>query len=87
MPQPYYQVDAFTSRVFGGNPAGVCPLDAWLPGDLDEWLAAADVARQRWREQKVPMEQRRPLLLETLNRLYDEEKSRNPGPPTKIPNG
>ena len=28
---PIYQVDAFTSRVFGGNPAAVCPLDQWLP--------------------------------------------------------
>jgi PhzF family phenazine biosynthesis protein len=26
-----YQVDAFTSRVFGGNPAAVVPLDSWLP--------------------------------------------------------
>ena len=26
-----YQVDAFTSRVFGGNPAGVVPLESWLP--------------------------------------------------------
>jgi len=26
---PYYQVDAFTDRLFGGNPAGVCPLEAW----------------------------------------------------------
>ncbi|MGI9295441.1 MAG: PhzF family phenazine biosynthesis protein [Pseudomonadales bacterium] len=25
-----YQVDAFTDSVFGGNPAAVCPLDAWL---------------------------------------------------------
>lgn len=25
-----YQIDAFTSRVFGGNPAAVCPLDRWL---------------------------------------------------------
>jgi PhzF family phenazine biosynthesis protein len=28
---PIYQVDAFTSRLFGGNPAAVCPLDRWLP--------------------------------------------------------
>lgn len=28
---PIYQVDAFTSRVFHGNPAAVCPLPAWLP--------------------------------------------------------
>ena len=28
---PLFQVDAFSSRVFGGNPAAVCPLEAWLP--------------------------------------------------------
>lgn len=28
---PIYQVDAFTTRLFGGNPAAVCPLDTWLP--------------------------------------------------------
>ncbi|MGL5699397.1 MAG: PhzF family phenazine biosynthesis protein [Kluyvera sp.] len=26
---PFYQVDAFTSQPFGGNPAGVCPLTEW----------------------------------------------------------
>lgn len=26
-----YQVDAFTDKIFGGNPAAVCPLDEWLP--------------------------------------------------------
>jgi len=45
-------------------------LDAWLPADLDRWLAAADEARREWKRLEVPMEQRRPLLLETLNRLY-----------------
>ena len=45
-------------------------LDAWLPADLDRWLAAADEARREWKQQDVPMEKRRPLLLETLNRLY-----------------
>lgn len=28
---PLYQVDAFAERVFSGNPAAVCSLDAWLP--------------------------------------------------------
>jgi len=28
---PLYQIDAFTSRVFSGNPAAVCPLEQWLP--------------------------------------------------------
>jgi len=27
---PIYQVDAFTSTLFAGNPAAVCPLDCWL---------------------------------------------------------
>ncbi len=25
-----FQVDAFTDKVFGGNPAAVCPLDTWI---------------------------------------------------------
>ena len=29
-----YQVDAFTDKVFSGNPAAVCPLDRWLSDDL-----------------------------------------------------
>jgi uroporphyrin-III C-methyltransferase / precorrin-2 dehydrogenase / sirohydrochlorin ferrochelatase len=45
-------------------------LDAWLPADLDRWMVAADEARREWKQQGVPMERRRPLLLETLNRLY-----------------
>jgi predicted PhzF superfamily epimerase YddE/YHI9 len=28
---PYYHVDAFTGRLFSGNPAGVCLLGGWLP--------------------------------------------------------
>ena len=30
MKLPIYQVDAFSSHVFGGNPAAVCPLEAWI---------------------------------------------------------
>ena len=37
---PYYQVDAFTRRTFGGNPAGVCPLDNWLPDEILRQIAA-----------------------------------------------
>lgn len=35
-----YQVDAFTSRLFGGNPAAVVPLDDWLPDDVLSAIAA-----------------------------------------------
>jgi PhzF family phenazine biosynthesis protein len=37
---PIYQVDAFTSAVFGGNPAAVVPLDAWLDAELMQKIAA-----------------------------------------------
>ena len=34
-----YQVDAFTDRLFGGNPAAVCPLQAWLPDSTMQQIA------------------------------------------------
>jgi len=37
---PVYQVDAFASRVFTGNPAAVCPLEQWLPDDQMQAIAA-----------------------------------------------
>ncbi len=39
MKLPIYQVDAFTSKVFGGNPAAVCPLSEWLPDEIMQKLA------------------------------------------------
>lgn len=37
---PIYQIDAFASRVFGGNPAAVVPLESWLPDDVMQAIAA-----------------------------------------------
>ena len=37
---PVYQVDAFASRVFTGNPAAVCPLEKWLPDEQMQAIAA-----------------------------------------------
>jgi PhzF family phenazine biosynthesis protein len=37
---PVYQVDAFASRVFAGNPAAICPLEQWLPDDQMQSIAA-----------------------------------------------
>lgn len=34
-----YQVDAFASRVFEGNPAAVCPLDNWLSDKMLQSIA------------------------------------------------
>ena len=36
---PIYQADAFTEKVFGGNPAAVCPLKEWLPDALMQNIA------------------------------------------------
>jgi len=46
-------------------------LDAVLPGDLEAWLEEARIQRAIWRREGVPMHERRPLLLEALNRLYE----------------
>jgi len=35
-----YQIDAFARRAFEGNPAAVCPLDAWLPDAVMQSIAA-----------------------------------------------
>jgi len=36
---PIYQADAFTSQLFGGNPAAVCPLQEWLPDKVMQKIA------------------------------------------------
>lgn len=46
-------------------------IDAVLPvKELDRWLFEAVRMRERWRDRQVPMEARRPELLEALIRLY-----------------
>lgn len=39
MKLPFAQIDAFADRPFGGNPAAVMPLDAWLPDDVLQAIA------------------------------------------------
>jgi siroheme synthase-like protein len=45
-------------------------LEAVLPDNLDSWVRCATDARRRWLAHGVPMTERRPLLLQALNRLY-----------------
>ncbi|WP_095158513.1 PhzF family phenazine biosynthesis protein [Pseudomonas sp. Irchel 3E13] len=40
MQLPLFQVDAFSDRAFGGNPAAVCPLPAWLDDETLQRIAA-----------------------------------------------
>ncbi len=37
---PIFQVDAFASGIFAGNPAAVCPLDNWIPDKTLQAIAA-----------------------------------------------
>ncbi|MGJ3260699.1 MAG: PhzF family phenazine biosynthesis protein [Rhodospirillales bacterium] len=66
---PLYQLDAFTDRPFGGNPAAVCPLDEWLPDDVMQSIALennlsetafyvpeGDGFRLRWFTPKIEVE-------------------------------
>jgi siroheme synthase-like protein len=62
-------------------------LDAWLPADLETWMAVSDEARRQWKRDGVPMEERRPMLLETLNRLYDKDRDQLPISNAQLPNG
>jgi siroheme synthase-like protein len=50
-------------------------LDFMLPGDLAEWNARARAIRASWRERGLPMDARRPELLDALNALYDSRRS------------
>jgi uroporphyrin-III C-methyltransferase/precorrin-2 dehydrogenase/sirohydrochlorin ferrochelatase len=46
-------------------------LDAMLPQDLDEWFRRADELKREWRSTGVPMEARRPQLMDALMKLYE----------------
>src|SRR6266850_1343622 len=40
MQLPIHVLDAFTERLFGGNPAAVCLLERWLPDGTLQAIAA-----------------------------------------------
>ena len=47
-------------------------LEALVPDEIETWLELSRGQARLWRESGVPMEERRPLLLTALNRLYAE---------------
>jgi uroporphyrin-III C-methyltransferase/precorrin-2 dehydrogenase/sirohydrochlorin ferrochelatase len=55
-------------------------LDELLPRrELARWLREARVQRRRWKAQGVPMDERRPLLLEAINRIYEGQRAEGKG--------
>ena len=67
-----FQIDAFTSTVFKGNPAAVCPLDAWL----DDFLSLKLCFRinKPWKLGKSFLKNRR-LSIKFLMDFYCDLKS------------
>lgn len=55
-------------------------LEALLPDDLEAWLDEARVQRQAWRQEKLPMAERRPRLLAALNALYQSRRDEGQKP-------
>ena len=48
-------------------------MDAILPQDIGRWMEEARRVRAIWKRDHVPMGERKPLLLETLNDLYHRD--------------
>ncbi len=56
-------------------------LDALLPGDLQTWVEAAEAERAAWKRDRVPLAERRPLLLRKLHALHGEDADGEDDPP------
>ncbi len=80
---PIYQVDAFTDRLFGGNPAAVCPLEKWIPdatmqavaeeNNLSEtafFVRRAEAFEIRWFTPKIEIELAGHPTLATAHVIY-----------------
>jgi siroheme synthase-like protein len=45
-------------------------LERLIPDETEAWVALAEDARKAWKASRVPIADRRPLLLEALNAMY-----------------
>lgn len=50
-------------------------LESVIPENIAAWATEARSLRSRWRTQGVPIDHRRPLLLQALNRLYAQRRA------------
>ena len=58
-------------------------FDAIVPDDIDAWVARAHELSRRQRADGVPMAERRPQLLDALNRLYEGRERARAGAATR----
>ena len=49
-------------------------LEAVVPDEIESWVAAAEALKERQRAEGVPIGERRPLLLQALNDLYEKRR-------------
>ena len=90
MKLPLYQIDAFTNKIFGGNPACVVPLEKWLKDDvllkIAQENAVAETAffvkmgnnfRLRWFTPDIEMDLCGHATLATAHCIISELKLRN----------
>lgn len=82
---PIYQADAFTDKLFGGNPAAICPLKEWLPEPTMQKIAAennlaetaffvpeGDGFRLRWFTPEIEIDLCGHATLATAHILYSQ---------------
>ena len=85
-----FQVDAFTSELFSGNPAAICLLDEWLPDELMLSIAAennlsetaflnlsTDPIGIRWFSPKREVDLCGHATLASARVLFDQSKSKD----------
>ncbi len=56
-------------------------LDALLPAGAGVWVDLAEAERRAWRRDRVPLPDRRPLLLRALGERYGADAPEEPPPP------
>ena len=87
---PIYQVDAFASEIFKGNPAAVCPLKEWLPDQVMQNIAMennlsetaffiedGDIFHIRWFTPKAELDLAGHPTLASAHILINEYKNNN----------
>lgn len=69
----------FAISTDGGSPALTAlvrrGLEQLLPEALDDWLEIGRALRPAWKRDGIPFSERRPLLLEAINRWHAEERT------------
>ena len=53
-------------------------LEQLLPNELSSWVQIGQALRPEWKAEQVPFSERRPRLLEAINRWHDQQQEAQP---------